>query len=112
MAQRFDADRLRLRGEAYSVDRSCARNTADWPHVCDAVPRWLGLYRVQPTQFTWLDQSGQAEERSARPATTRVLPCRSMVGEWWHRARPARARDLWLVDAERNVSSRFTLNQD
>ena len=62
----------------------------------------------EPTQFTWLDRSGQAAgtfgEAGNYTSFALSLDGRRVVAS---RATGSGA-DLWLVDAERNVSSRFT----
>ncbi len=110
MAQPFEADRLRLRGEASSVADAVFRIPQMGFMFAAASPGVLGYTGVQPTaQFTWLDQSGKAEATFGEAGNyTSFALSRDGKRVVASRASNSGAADLWLVDAERNVSSRFT----
>ena len=108
MAQRFDADGLRLRGEAYSLTDP-VRVIPQIGLMFATLSRGTLAYAgFEPTQFKWLDRSGQAAgtfgEAGNYTSFALSLDGRRVVAS---RATGSGA-DLWLVDAERNVSSRFT----
>jgi hypothetical protein len=108
MAQRFDAGGLKLRGEAYSLTDP-VRVIPQIGLMFATLSRGTLAYAgFEPTQFKWLDRSGQAAgtfgEAGNYTSFALSLDGRRVVAS---RASSSGA-DLWLVDAERNVSSRFT----
>jgi len=108
VAQQFDADALRLTGEV--------RNLADRVAVSGnglmnaAVSGGLLLYSDVGTvnQFTWFDRAGKRLAVVGEPGEYsffRLSPDGLRVVSI--RAKPG-GRDLWLLDADRGVTSRFT----
>ncbi|MGO9256833.1 MAG: protein kinase domain-containing protein [Bryobacteraceae bacterium] len=110
-AQEIKAGTLQLAGEAHPVADPVARAATGQMNVAVSASGLL-LYSASNTssQFTWLDRAGKPLGVVGEPgeySTFRLSPDgrRAAVS----RDRPG-GNDLWLLEVERGVSSRFTSN--
>ncbi len=117
LAQRFDLDRLRLQGEARAVGQqlispAIVRRT-DTPFSAsrNGVLAFRGTTGVDG-QLVWYDRQGRERGRVPQPSSGEyVNPRLSPDGRWIgvNRKDPATGDvDIWLIDVETNVASRFT----
>jgi len=116
MAQRFDAARAELAGEAIAVADSVQAD----PAITGLIPfsassSGVLAYRAgatEPSSYVWMDRSGKEigevpdssdmSEPSLAPDEKRIV---------WHRPDPQSGNeDLWIHDQTRNTSSRFTFD--
>ncbi len=109
MAQQFDAKTLKLTGEAAPVADPVGKSAITGRMNVSASSNGLLLYSTSGSnQLTWLDAAGKPLG-TLGDANDYVIFRISADGRRVAAAigNPARA-DLWLLDVERNVSSRFT----
>jgi len=117
LAQRFDPDRLRLDGEARVVGQqlispAIVRRT-DTPFSAsrNGVLAFRGTTGVDG-QLVWFDRKGRELGRVPQPSSGEyVNPRLSPDGRWIgvNRKDPATGDvDIWLIEVETNVASRFT----
>jgi Tol biopolymer transport system component/predicted Ser/Thr protein kinase len=111
-AQEFDAGTLKLAGEPHPVADPAAGNGASGKTNASVSAGGLLLYSASNTssQFTWLDRTGKSLGVVGEPgeySMVRLSPDgrRAAVS----RERPG-GSDLWLLEVERGVFSRFTFN--
>ncbi len=109
MAQRFDPKKLRLSGEPSPVADPVGKSAITGRMNVAASSNGLLLYSASGSnQLTWLDSSGKPQGTLGDPndyVIFRISPdgrrIAAAIGN------PTRA-DLWLLDIQRGVSSRFT----
>src|SRR5262249_42448752 len=111
-AQECDFNRLQLAGEARPLaDPVASLGGIGRPNVAVS-PSGLLLYSSSnySSQFTWLDRSGKPLGMLGEPGEYGAfgfsLDGRRVAAQ---RDRPGGA-DLWLLEGERGISSRFTFN--
>jgi DNA-binding winged helix-turn-helix (wHTH) protein/Tol biopolymer transport system component len=117
LAQPFDAERLRLEGEPRVVGRqqtsSAIVRRVDTPFSAsrNGVLAFRGSSGVSG-QLVWFDRSGNELGRVPQPSSGEfVNPRLSPDGRWIgaNRIDPATGNvDIWLIDAQTHVASRFT----
>src|SRR6202161_1254538 len=109
MAQRFDPKKLKLTGEPTPVADPVGKSAITGRMNVAASGNGLLLYSASGSnQLTWLDRTGRAQGTRGEPNDYVIFRI-SLDGRRVAAAvgNPARA-DLWLLDVQRNVSSRFT----
>ena len=113
MAQPFDPDRLTLNGEAVSIAEGVESYAGQWYGMFSVSDSGTLAYRSgvgEKLSVTWLDQKGRLERVLGDPgeyANPAVSPDASRIAV----ARgKAGARDIWIVDATRNTTQRFTFD--
>jgi eukaryotic-like serine/threonine-protein kinase len=109
MAQPFDPLKLKLMGEPAPVADPVGKSAITGRMNVAASGTGLLLYSARGSnQLTWLDRTGQASGTLGEPNDYVIFRI-SLDGRRVAAAvgNPTRA-DLWLLDVERNVSSRFT----
>jgi eukaryotic-like serine/threonine-protein kinase len=109
MAQPFDPKNLKLTGEAAPVADPVGKSAITGRMNVAASSNGLLLYSASGSnQLTWLDPTGKPSGTLGEPndyVIFRISPDGRRVAAAI--GNPTRA-DLWLLDVERNVSSRFT----
>src|ERR1700678_1702160 len=109
MAQPFDPKKLKLTGEAAPVADPVGKSAITGRMNVAASSNGLLLYSASGSnQLTWLDTTGKPSGTLGEPndyVIFRISPDGRRVAAAI--GNPTRA-DLWLLDVERNVSSRFT----
>jgi Tol biopolymer transport system component/predicted Ser/Thr protein kinase len=108
MAQPFNAERLELAGEAVPIAEQVG-STNQYANV-SASANGVLAYRTGSggnVQLTWLDRDGRALGQVGEPGQYATLT----VSPDGTRAAFRRGADLWLMEFERGVSSRFTFAQ-
>ena len=111
-AQEFDPGALKLAGEPHAVADPVAKIVLTGEAHVAASANGVLLYSSSnlSSQFTWLDRAGKPQGAVGDPgeyATFRLSPDGRRVAA----ARDAAgATDLWLLEMDRNVASRFTSN--
>ena len=109
MAQPFDPKKLKLTGEAAPVADPVGKSAITGRMNVAASSNGLLLYSASGSnQLTWLDATGKPSGTLGEPndyVIFRISPDGRRVAAAI--GNPTRA-DLWLLDVERNVSSRFT----
>jgi len=110
MAQELDVAGLQLLGDSRVIASPVAKITAIGVMNASASSGGMLLYSAAnpSSQFTWLDRSGRRLRVVAEPGeygTFRLSPDGRRIAV--QRDRPGGA-DLWFLDTERGVSSRFT----
>ena len=111
MAQRFDPDGLRLRGEPHRVADPVGGFATIGMMLATASDGML-LYGAADTarQFTWLDRSGKSAGTFGEPGDYTTFDL-SPDGRRVVVSRPSSSgSDLLVVETERNVWSRFTFS--
>jgi tRNA A-37 threonylcarbamoyl transferase component Bud32 len=109
MAQRFDPRKLKLTGEAAPVADPVGKSAITGRMNVAASSNGLLLYSASGSnQLTWLDPAGKPSGTLGEPNDYVIFRI-SLDGRRVAAAigNPTRA-DLWLLDVERNVASRFT----
>jgi WD40 repeat protein len=117
LAQPFDVERLQLSGEARVLGRqqtsSAIVRRTDTPFSAsrNGILAFRGSSSV-PGQLVWFDRTGNELGRVPQPSSGEfVNPRLSPDGRWIgaNRVDPATGDvDIWLIDVETNVASRFT----
>ena len=112
MAQELDVGALRLAGEPRSIAGPVARVTVTGQMNASASSNGTLLYSAANTlsQFTWLDRNGKPQGVVGEPGEWTTF---DLAGDGRNIA-AARGRadgsDLWILETERGVSSRFTFS--
>jgi Tol biopolymer transport system component len=119
-AQKFDPNRLELVGERGRVADSVATDrtaVAGGPDGMAASASMGGpiVYRARPPQddhqLIWFDRSGKEVTRLATPSVAGLAPTLSPDGRRVAVSRLVEGnRDIWVLDLDRNVFSRFTFD--
>ena len=113
MAQPFDPDRLALSGEAISIAEGVESYAAQSYGMFSVSDSGTLAYRSgvgEKLSVTWLDQKGRLERVLGDPgeyANPAVSPDASRIAVAQGKAG---ARDIWIVDAARNTTRRFTFD--
>ncbi|MGH9334771.1 MAG: hypothetical protein ACRD21_13600, partial [Vicinamibacteria bacterium] len=117
LAQRFDLDRLRLEEETYVVGQQLTspaivrRTDTPFSASRNGILAFRGTTGVDG-QLVWLDRQGRELGRVPQPTSGEfVNPSLSPDGRWIgvNRKDPGTGDvDVWLIDTETNVASRFT----
>ncbi len=117
LAQPFDVDRLELEGDARVVGRQLTssatvrRTDVSFSASRNGILAFRGSSSVAG-QLVWFDRSGRELRRVAQPSSGEfVNPRLSPDGRWIgaNRIDPATGDvDIWLIDVETDVASRFT----
>jgi eukaryotic-like serine/threonine-protein kinase len=109
VAQPFDAKKLKLSGEPAPVADPVGKSAITGRMNVSASSNGLLLYSASGSnQLTWLDAAGKPQGTLGEPndyLIFRISPDGRRVATAI--GNPARA-DLWLLDVERNVATRFT----
>ncbi len=112
VAQEFNPDALRLRGEPHMVADAVAASQLQGKMYAAASANGVLLYSASVTrsQFTWFDRTGKSVGALGEPgeySTFRLSPDGRRVAV----ARDRRGgTDLWLLEIERHGGGRLTLN--
>jgi serine/threonine protein kinase len=108
LAQRFNVGSLKLEGEPHPVADPVASIGANGQLSVTGSATGLLLYSASNTssQFTWLDRAGKSIGVVGEPGE--YGPFR--LSPDGRRAAVTRRSDLWLLDIDRGVSSRFASN--
>ena len=109
MAQRFDTGRLELTGDAVAIGNAPDNSDTDAEPVASASRngRLIVLQGVAAqTKLQWLDRSGVAGPALALPPGPWSVMALSPDGR---RAGVSNGTDLWIVDLERSMPSRFAV---
>jgi Tol biopolymer transport system component/tRNA A-37 threonylcarbamoyl transferase component Bud32 len=109
MAQPFDSRKLKLKGEAAPLADPVGKSAITGRMNVAASSNGLLLYSASGSnQLTWLDPTGKPSGTLGEPNDYVIFRI-SLDGRRVAAAigNPTRA-DLWLMDVERNVASRFT----
>jgi len=112
LAQKFDAPTQTLSGEPKVIADELVSNFDNHQFEFDASPNGRLLYRSAPdaAQMQWLDRQGNVIKTVGEPARIgepRLSPDERHVC-FEVRDADGRGDDLWLYDAVRNVTTRFT----
>jgi eukaryotic-like serine/threonine-protein kinase len=115
MAQPFDADRLQLTGEAFSVAEQAGYNPANGRAYFSVSQTGVLVFLnsdTPGTQLAWVDRGGKqlaAVGTTAADNGLRLSPDgkRLAVSRFDPQAASA---DIWLIDLARNTPSRFTFD--
>ena len=113
MAQPFDPDRLTLNGEAVSIAEGVESYASQSYGMFSVSDSGTLAYRSgvgEKLSVTWLDQKGRLERVLGDPgeyANPAVSPDASRIAVAQGKAG---ARDIWIVDAARNTTQRFTFD--
>jgi len=110
LAQPFDADKLQLSGEARAIASPVAKYGVSGQMYLSVSATGILLYGGSYTlnQFTWVDRSGKALGTVGEPLTVGPFEL-SPDGRRVAFAVPNSAgTDLWMLDVDRAVVSRFT----
>jgi Tol biopolymer transport system component/predicted Ser/Thr protein kinase len=109
MAQPFEAEGVALRGEPYAVTHPVLGIGQVGLMFATASRGALAYLADEPVrQFTWLDQSGQAAGTFGESANYTSFELSADGRRVVASRESSSGADLWLIDAERNVSTRFT----
>jgi Tol biopolymer transport system component/tRNA A-37 threonylcarbamoyl transferase component Bud32 len=112
LAQPFDAKKLKLSGEPRPVADPVGKSAITGRmNVAVSTNGFLLYSTVGSNQLTWLDRSGKPLGTLAEPndyVIFRISPNGQRVAAAI--GNPTRA-DLWLIDVQRNVASRFTFTR-
>jgi len=109
MAQRFDTGRLELTGDAVAIGNAPEYSDTDAEPVASVSRngRLIVLQSVAaPTKLQWLDRSGAAGPALPLPPGPWRVTGLSPDGR---RAGVMNGADLWIVDLERSMPSRFAV---
>jgi Tol biopolymer transport system component len=113
MAQPFDPDRLTLSGEASPIAEGVESYAGQSYGMFSVSDSGTLAYRSgvgDTLSVTWLDQTGRVERVLGEPgeyANPAVSPDASRIAVALGKAG---ARDIWIVDAARNTTRRFTFD--
>jgi Tol biopolymer transport system component len=109
-AQEFDLDRLQLTGNPFTVADQLA--VVDFSAAVSVSAAGPIVYRTgaagDQRQFVWFDRSGRETGRVGDPGRSFFGPALSHDGRRLAFFRLGGNPDVWLLDVERGVSSRFT----
>jgi serine/threonine protein kinase len=119
-AQKFDPNRLELVGErrrvadSVATDRTAVAGGPDGMAVSASMAGPI-VYRARPPQddhqLTWFDRSGKEVTRLGTPSVAGLAPTLSPDGRHVAVSRLVEGnRDIWVLDLDRNVFSRFTFD--
>jgi serine/threonine protein kinase len=112
MAQRFDADRLEIKGSAIPIAADVAVNVTRGGAALSASDGGTLVFRrgsASPSRFTWFDRSGK--ELGTVPGTTvYAQPSISPDGKMIAFEQGLSATDVWLHDIARNLTTRLTFH--
>jgi Tol biopolymer transport system component len=119
-AQKLDPDRLELVGErarladSVATDRTAVAGGPDGMAVSASIAGPI-VYRARPLQddhqLIWFDRSGKEITRLGTPSVTGLAPTLSPDGRHIAVSRLVDGnRDIWVLDLDRNVFSRFTFD--
>ena len=115
VAQRFDAEQLRLLGDIEPIGDAAPVSLAEGAHLLSASTSGVLAYGapgVPLTRLVWLDRAGREIEPVSLPPDSYARPYlapddrRAIVTK----ANSPASHDLWLVDLERSVASRLTFD--
>jgi serine/threonine protein kinase len=115
MAQPFDADKLKVTGDAFPVVERVRYNWGPGLSEFSVSSNGALVYisgNPVPSQLTWFDRSGKQFGTVGPPAAYRVLrlsPDEKRVAVE-RTDPPGVSSDIWLIESERGVSSRLTSN--
>ena len=113
MAQPFDPDRLTLNGEAVSIAEGVESYPSQSYGMFSVSDSGTLAYRSgggEKLSITWFDQKGRLERALGDPgeyANPALSPDGSRIAVAQGKAG---ARDIWIVDAARNTTQRFTFD--
>jgi Tol biopolymer transport system component len=116
LAQRFDADRFTVSGDAVPVAESVAYVNTDGRVSMDVSPNGTLAYRVSgirtASQPFWVDRTGRTIEPVGEPGdytsgSPRLSPDGKRLAVELHDLRTGTG-DLWLVDLDRRLTTRIT----
>jgi Tol biopolymer transport system component len=115
MAQRFDASKLRLIGEATSVAEEVLQNFIVFRSIFTASDTGVLAYETGGVgtggfQLTWVDRSGKALAKVGAPGeyyTPRISPDGKKLAVT---IRDASGDNLWVVDLARDIKTRLTFS--
>jgi serine/threonine protein kinase len=112
MAQRFDADRLQLTGEAFAVTNDAEYMSIVAHALFSISQNGVLVYQIgssTSSQLQWFDRSGKRLSTigtPARYANPRISPHARKVAV--DIDDPETKQDIWLINLENGVRSRFT----
>jgi Tol biopolymer transport system component len=120
MAQPFDEQRERLTGEAIPIAHGVDTQTFDGRAAFSVSANGVLIYRTGPAtggpgRLTWFDRSGKALGTIAEKGFyryPRVSPDGRRVAVTFSRDPSWAAADLWQIDLDRPVPTRFTFHPD
>lgn len=115
VAQRFDASSLRAAGGPVPLGIAPVQPMFDAGNALSAsMSGVLAHAKSSPplTELAWLDRTGRQAGRIALPAGSYSSPSLSPDGRWATvtRRNSATDNDLWLVDLQRSVTTRLTID--
>jgi eukaryotic-like serine/threonine-protein kinase len=115
-AQRFDPDKLALMGDPIPVADQIAENSANQEAALSASAAGPVVYRTgseSPRQLVWMDRSGREIEKLGAPDPTSPRnPSLSLDGRRVALDRTVNGNtDVWILELERSVLSRFTFDE-
>jgi serine/threonine protein kinase len=114
-AQEFDASRLELKGNRFSVaERIATVNTAQGSFAVSASSLGPIIYRTALAggvrQFVWFDRSGKEVGKAGDPTSAVGLSISPDSRRVALHQQTNNNYDVWLLDLGRNVLSKFTFN--
>jgi Tol biopolymer transport system component len=115
-AQRFDPDKLALMGDPIPVADQIAENLVNQEAALSASAAGSVVYRTgseSPRQLVWMDRSGREIEKLGAPdPTSPKNPSLSLDGRRVALDRTVNGNsDVWILELERGVLSRFTFDE-
>ena len=114
-AQRFDTDKLALMGDPIPVADQIAENLVNQEAALSTSASGSVVYRTgseSPRQLVWMDRSGREIEKLGAPdPTSPTHPSLSRDGRRIALDRMVNGNpDVWILELERSVLSRFTFD--